>query len=107
MNLQNLFGCHEILQLRGLLNTHNVAFPICVDCSSSVVDPNGLAAEGVRDSVPPPGLRVLVPLGHPVLKAVTQEELALPAEPRRRAVHGQRPPCGRRKAAQLLLAPTQ
>jgi len=32
MNLQNLFGCHEILQSRGLLNTNSVAFPICVDC---------------------------------------------------------------------------
>jgi len=32
MNLQNLFGCHEILQSRGLLNRNSVAFPICVDC---------------------------------------------------------------------------
>ena len=34
MNLQNLFRCHEILQLRWLLNTDSVAFPICVDCST-------------------------------------------------------------------------
>ena len=32
MNLQNLFGCHELLQSTGLPNTDNVAFPICVDC---------------------------------------------------------------------------
>ena len=30
VNLQNLFGCHGLLQLRGLLNTDNVAYPICV-----------------------------------------------------------------------------
>ena len=36
MNLQNLFGCHEILQLRGRLDTGHVAFPVCVDCGACV-----------------------------------------------------------------------